>query len=129
MKTYKVSTALLFLFVLAVIYSCSTGHGSVEDKLNGTWLRSDGTYKFVISEVKDDGNLIVKYFNPNPINVGRAGWRIQNDELQIFVELQDENYPGSLYQLTYDEKSKILRGTYYQAVSKQTFKVSFNKIK
>ena len=101
----------------------------VEDSLAGVWLRSDGTYRIEITEVKDDGTLIAKYFNPNPINVGKSGWRIQNDELQLFVELSDENYPECLYKLSFDDASGTLIGTYYQAVAKQTYEVSFKKIK
>lgn len=100
----------------------------VEASLAGVWLRSDGTYRIVITEVKDNGTLIAKYFNPNPINVGKSGWRIQNDELQLFVELSDENYPGSFYELTSDAVSGMLSGTYYQAVSKEAYEVSFEKV-
>lgn len=71
----------------------------------------------------------VKYLNPNPINVGRSAWRINEDVLQLYVELQDVNYPGSLYSLAFVEESNSLSGTYYQAVSKETFNVKFTKKK
>jgi len=121
---------ILFIFILAIFYFLFYMNGDkTPQHLKGNWLRTDGVYKIEIMEVLPDGKLVAGYFNPNPINVGRAGWRIQEEKLQIYVELQDKNYPGSIYQLTYDIKSETLQGTYYQAVSQQTFEVSFNKIK
>ncbi|MCD4732002.1 MAG: hypothetical protein K8R74_15455 [Bacteroidales bacterium] len=97
--------------------------------LKGIWIRTDGGYKIEIKEVQDDGKLDAAYFNPNPINVGRSEWRIQDGVIQVYVELQDENYPGSIYQLTYDEDAETLRGTYFQAVAQQTFEVYFTREK
>ena len=97
--------------------------------LKGVWIRTDGVYKIEIKEVQDDGKLDAAYFNPNPINVGRADWREKEGVLQIYIELDDVNYPGSIYQLTFDKKTEILKGTYYQAVAKETFEVSFTKEK
>jgi hypothetical protein len=71
--------------------------------------------------------MTAEYFNPGPIHVGKSEWRIKDDILQIYVELKDENYPGSLYQLTYDKKADVLYGTYYQAVAKETYEVGFNR--
>ena len=88
---------------------------------------TDGPYSIEILEVSDEGKLIARYFNPGPIHVGRSGWRIKDDKLQVYVELQDENYPGSLYELNYNEDEDQLEGLYYQAVSKQTYHVVFNK--
>ncbi len=47
----------------------------------------------------------------------------------VYVELRDKNYPGSIYRLTYDEKNNTLNGTYFQAVTKETFEVYFTKEK
>jgi uncharacterized protein (DUF2147 family) len=101
--------------------------GISTDGLEGEWLRTDGPYTIEISDIGDDGKMTAKYYNPSPINVGRSGWRIKGDELQIFVDLQDENYPGSLYELVYDKENDKLTGTYYQAVTKQSYKVEFNR--
>lgn len=90
-------------------------------------MRDDGRYTIEIKEAKNDGKLDVAYLNPEPIHVGQSEWRIKEGYLQIYVELQDENYPGSLYQLTYEEKKKILYGTYYQAVDQVSFEVFFTK--
>ncbi len=118
---------VVIFFILVSQISCSP-KSNVEDNLIGSWLRSDGIYKIEITEVTKDGILEASYFNPNAINVGRAGWRMKDKKLQIFVELRDENYPGSLYQLDFDKKTKTLKGTYYQAVSKQTYDVMFEKV-
>ena len=125
---------LLKVFVPAIILlflmGCASSDQSLASKaLTGSWLRADGTYTVKILEVQPEGQMEAAYFNPDPINVGRSGWLIQEEELQIYVELQDENYPGSLYQLTYDEEKKILVGTYYQALYQQTYEVYFNKVK
>ncbi len=121
-----INTAIIFALIFHT--SCSSNSMTDEDKLLGSWLRSDGNYTITITEVVDDGKLVAKYFNPSPINIGKAGWRIISGKLQVYVELQDKNYPGSLYQLDYDEKTNTLVGTYYQAVSKQTYDVMFEKV-
>ena len=97
--------------------------------LEGIWVRTDGGYKIEIKEVQDDGKLDAAYFNPNPINVGRAGWTSHNGKIQVYVELRDKNYPGSNYKLTYVEEKETLMGTYFQAVTKETFEVYFTKKK
>lgn len=97
--------------------------------IEGTWIRTDGVYKIEIKKVQEDGKLEAAYYNPSPINIGSSGWKIQDKKVQIFVELRDTNYPGSLYKLTFDKKSNTFNGTYFQAVAKQTFDVSFTKTK
>lgn len=69
-------------------------------KLKGSWVRDDGGYTIDIKEVKENGKLDVEYLNPKPIQIGQSGWRIKDGYLQVYLELQDKNYPGSLYQLT-----------------------------
>ncbi len=103
------------------------GTADASDILVGQWQRSDGPYTIEILEVMDEGKITATYLNPGPIHVGRSGWRIKDEKLEIYVELQDENYPGSLYELTYDEDEGKLSGTYYQAVSRESYKVVFDK--
>jgi len=98
-----------------------TDYGRIE----GKWLRPDGGYVLELSDVKSEGKLKAAYFNPRPINVGKAEWRSMDDHIQVFVELQDVNYPGSTYTLIYDPKRDQLKGYYYQAVVKGTFDVVF----
>lgn len=118
----------LFVFIIAVFYFLFYMNASDTPKyLEGIWNRSDGVYKIEIKEVLDDGKLDAAYFNPNPINVGEASWREQDGKMLIYVELRDDNYPGSIYRLTYDEKTKSLYGTYYQAIAKETYEVYFNR--
>ena len=93
--------------------------------LVGNWLRTDSDYRLQISEVNEDFTLEAKYFNPNPINVGRASWQESYGSLKIIVELRDVNYPGSTYTLNYLPEKDLLAGDYYQAVEGLTFYVEF----
>jgi len=45
--------------------------------------------------------------------------------LKLFFELRAGGYDGSTYMLHYDVAGDRLKGTYYQAVAKQTFEVVF----
>jgi hypothetical protein len=103
------------------------GRSDAADILTGNWYRSDGAYRIEIIEVLENGKMNAAYFNPNPIHIGRSGWKVKEGELHIYVELQDENYPGSIYELRYDDTENKLSGTYYQAVAKQSYNVVFNK--
>ncbi len=117
------------------------GHGLAEDSpapapaksvlseeiraLTGRWVRTDYPYVIEMGSVKDDGTLEAAYYNPRPINVGRAVYEESVAGPVVTVELQDANYPGSTYTLTYDRTRDILYGTYFQAVQGQTFAVVF----
>ena len=101
--------------------STKTDYGRIE----GKWLRPDGGYVLELRDVKSEGKLKATYFNPRPINVGKAEWRNMDDRIQVFVELRDVNYPGSTYTLIYDPEHDRLNGYYYQAVMKGTFDVVF----
>ena len=122
MKHFK----LLSLFLLSILFltACNSDKEPT-DLIVGKWQRTDGSYIIKINSVHPEGYLDALYFNPDSIHVGRTGWRIDEEKLQLYVELRDVNYPGSIYQLTYDEQSDKLTGTYYQAVSRQTYKVTF----
>jgi hypothetical protein len=97
--------------------------------LKGKWQRPDGGYVIAITNVTDAGALGVGYFNPHPIHVGRAQASRDNGTLQVLIELQDENYPGSTYRLTFDPAADQLKGTYYQAVAKETYSIYFVRLK
>lgn len=96
-----------------------------EQRLAGQWLRTDGGYLLELSELKKDSLLRAAYFNPRPIHVAKAEWRRIGDRIQVFVKLQDINYPGSTYTLIYDPKEDRFTGYYYQAARNQTFDVVF----
>jgi hypothetical protein len=71
-------------------------------RLVGWWVRPDGGYVLELREVTKKGGLMAAYFNPRPINVGRAEWSQKDGRLTVSVELRDVNYPGSTYTLQYD---------------------------
>jgi len=121
---------LLLVFIAGIWFlflrSNEIGKEEISEMIVGEWLRSDGPYTIKIIEVQDEGKMNAEYYNPGPIHVGRSGWRLKEGELQIYVELQDENYPGSLYELTYDEEKDEMSGTYFQAVDRQSYTVEFS---
>ena len=94
-------------------------------KLKGEWLRPDGGYILEIRSVAASGRADVAYRNPNPIHVARAEVSKDGSSLKLFVELQDVNYPGSTYTLTYQPESDRLAGNYFQAVYGENFAVEF----
>lgn len=96
-------------------------------KIEGNWIRPDGGYVLEIKQVKKDGTLEAAYFNPSPINVYEARYRIVNAQILIFIELRDTNYPGSTYQLRYNAANDHLEGTYFQALAKQTYHIEFSR--
>ena len=93
--------------------------------LIGDWIRTDAEYRIAISELLDGGSLRVDYFNPDPINVGKAGWIFSEGTMKIYIELNDENYPGSNYNLIYYPEKDLLAGKYFQAVEGITYDVGF----
>jgi hypothetical protein len=97
--------------------------------LVGNWLRTDAGYRILISTLNEDGTLRAQYFNPNPINVGKANWEESYGNFKIVIELRDVNYPGSTYTLNYLPDRDILAGDYYQAVEGLTFYVEFARNK
>ena len=124
----------LFGMVLLAWVGCSGGgEGDSKDgsggvnsaNLVGTWTRPDGGYILQIRSVNPDGSLNAAYFNPNPIHVGEARWRIAGTVLKAEVTLDDVNYQGSNYTLVYNSETDQLEGVYYQAVARQSFQVFF----
>ncbi len=93
--------------------------------LVGDWIRTDAEYRITISEFLDDGTLKAGYFNPKSINVGKAGWVFSDGVMKIYIELRDENYPGSNYNLVYYPDKDLLAGKYFQAVEGVTYDVGF----
>ena len=128
------TTVLLLVVWLVLPWSASAESGKDDSpnptktdyrRIEGKWLRPDGGYVLELRDVKSEGKLIATYFNPHPINVGQAEWRSMDDRIQVFVKLQDVNYPGSTYMLVYDPENDRLIGYYYQAVTKGTYEVVF----
>jgi len=98
-------------------------------RLEGRWVRPDGGYILELREIKKDGSLMATYFNPRPIKVYSAKWSRKDGKINVFVELRDVNYPGSKYNLQYEPGVDRLKGTYFQAVEKQTFNIEFVRAK
>jgi len=89
---------------------------SIIYKLPGKWQRSDGDYVIEIFSVTKEGKMDAGYFNPNPINVDKAEWKINDNKLYIRVILKDVNYPGSTYTLIYNPVNDTMSGNYFQAL-------------
>jgi hypothetical protein len=99
-----------------------------QEQLAGKWQRTDGGYVLELKAPTKEGKIEAAYFNPNPIHVGRAAWQNQDGLLKVMVELQDKNYPGSLYTLTYNPGDDQLRGTYFQAMERVSYDVAFTRV-
>lgn len=110
--------------------NASTAASSAElQKLKGQWLRPDGGYLLEISAVDAAGKMEASYRNPSPIHVAKAEASRDGARIKVFVELQDVNYPGSTYTLTYDPASEQLQGIYFQAALNQQYEVFFERQK
>ena len=94
----------------------------------GRWVRPDGGYILELKDPRPGHELTAVYFNPQPVNVGRAEWKQQDGQLGVFVELRAPNYPGSTYTLAYDPTNDRLAGIYYQAALQQQFDVAFERV-
>jgi hypothetical protein len=102
-------------------------HPQVDPKrLVGLWKRNDGNYLIKITESSRD-LLKAAYFNPNPINVETAKLSLDDRELKVFIKLNDQGYPGCIYELVYDRDQDVLVGTYFQAAKKQTYEIRFRR--
>lgn len=99
-----------------------------KEKLIGRWQRTDGGYIIELKNPTAEGLIEAGYFNPNPINVGRSAWQSKDGRLMVMVELQDQNYPGSLYKLEYQPQGDKLFGTYFQAVERVSYDVEFTRL-
>lgn len=128
-----ITLVIVLVIILLIIYLPTSSDNPVfnerkpQDKnvLVGDWVRTDASYLIKIKSIKDNGILEANYFNPRPINVGRANWEQSYGNLKVIVEMRDVNYPGSTYTLNYLPDRDMLAGEYYQAVEGLTFYVEF----
>jgi hypothetical protein len=95
--------------------------------LAGVWVRTDAPYQIKINEALDDGRLKAGYYNPKSIHVGKAEWTRSAEGLAVYLELRDDNYPGSNYTLIYVPERDALGGVYFQAVEGATYDVVFTR--
>jgi hypothetical protein len=93
--------------------------------LKGSWVRLDGGYVIAIRNIGPDGRLDATYYNPKALPFARAQALQKAGVLRAVFELQAGGYAGSVYDLVYDAASDRLKGTFRQAVAKQTFEVHF----
>jgi hypothetical protein len=120
-----VPAAFVFIMLMAGAVAAAVTVRSPEMlALQGRWVRTDAPYVIELSHGQD-GALQAAYFNPKPINVGKMETAEQGGLVQILIELQDVNYPGSTYVLTYDRSQDLLQGIYFHPVSKQSYEVTF----
>jgi hypothetical protein len=75
--------------------------------------------------VRSNGRVEARYLNPRPINVGTAELRKNEESIGMFIELRDRGYPGSYYELTYNEEDDVLIGKYFQATQQTVYEVVF----
>lgn len=94
-------------------------------ELMGRWVRPDGGYVIEIRSIGPGGRMDAGYFNPRSIHVSRAEASLKGDIPQVFIELQDQGYPGSTYTLLYNREQNVLAGIYYQAAMSRNFEVIF----
>lgn len=128
----KLRIIIFFLIILIpavwfLFLNKNSDFDKASDKLTGNWLREDGTYSISISNVIKTGQMTAAYFNPNPIHVETADWGVKDGKLIIQINLNDVNYRGSNYKLTYNEETDRLVGKYFTAITKQTYEVAFNR--
>ena len=98
------------------------------ERLLGRWERPDGGYVLELRSVDTNGLFTALYLNPNSIHVERAEAVTDKGVSKLTVLLRDVNYPGCIYNLTYDEKSDQLVGRYFQASMQQTYDVTFTRL-
>jgi len=131
-KSWRINATLVATLFAFLCMAGVGGHVSAADptqndlqRLEGRWVRPDGGYILELKSIKKDGSVTAAYYNPRPIRVFRAVIAKKDGAIILFVELRDVNYPGSTYNLQYDLASDRLKGTYFQAVQRQTFDVEF----
>jgi len=97
-------------------------------RLVGRWIRSDADYAIAITSVSADGKLEAAYLNPRPVHVSSAEAHREDGVLHVRLELQDKNYPGSYYTLTYDPGTDTMTGVYHHLGLNQEFDVAFSRL-
>jgi hypothetical protein len=125
---HKIKFTLLLLF--SVVLSSFGQQVQLDQRLLvGEWSRTETPCLIKITEALDNGKLELTYFNLKSINTGKAYWLIKGTFLSIYVELLDENNPGSYYKLNYNSERDILVGDYFDVVDGLTYPVEFVRTK
>ena len=129
LKPQSISSVAQSVKETNAVNPAAAGSKTELQKLQGRWRRPDGGYIMAINSIAESGAMDAAYFNPYPIHVGNAVASRDGSLTKVFLELRDINYPGSTYTLSYDPSGDQLRGTYYQAVERQSFQVVFERMK
>lgn len=125
----KVKYTLLLLFAV-ILSSFGQQKEQVDQRLLvGEWSRTETPCLLKITETLDNGKLELSYFNVKSINTGKAYWLIKGTFLSLYVELLDENNPGSYYKLNYNVERDVLVGDYFEVVEGVTYPVEFVRTK
>lgn len=124
LKTFFLILSLALGLIIQSCYSTIIKVSLVESKpVMGSWRRISGGYQLLIKEA--DGKVIINYVNPSQgnINVSYSKISMEDNKIKIEVILSDINYPGSHYELIYDDKKDTLNGkyTYPKGTSDVTF--------
>lgn len=126
---HKVKYTLLLLFAV-ILSSFGQQNEQVDQRLLvGEWSRTGTPCQIKITEALDNGKLELTYFNLKSINTGKTYWLIKGTFLSIYVELLDENNPGSYYKLNYNKERDMLVGDYFEVVDGITYLVEFVRTK
>lgn len=96
-------------------------------RLVGPWQRQGEAYVLEIRNLHPGGQMDVAYYNPRSINVARAEISREAGQIKLFVEMRDEGYPGSNYQLRYDPEADRLVGEYHLLPSGEIIPVEFKR--
>ena len=119
----------LGVLAAAVLLAAGCEDRTMARSLQGRWTRPDGGYVLEIKGVAADGRLDAAYFNPRPVHVAEARAFREGSTIKVTVELRDQNYPGSTYNLRFDPRTDRLDGDYYQAVARQHYPIFFVRTK
>jgi hypothetical protein len=126
---HKVKYTLLLLFAV-ILSSFGQKQGQVDQRLLvGEWSRIETPYQIKITDVLDNGKLELTYFDLKSINTGKTYWLLKGTFLSIYVELLDENNPGSYYKLNYNSERDVLVGDYFEVIDGITYPVEFVRTK
>jgi hypothetical protein len=131
----KIHTMLTIAWLSTLVIGCKPAPETASAPVNSTafapltgrWVRPDGGYILRVQRVESNGQASVEYFNPNPIHISQAQASIEGATLKLFVELQDEGYPGCTYKLSYDKAKDQLAGVYFQAAMQQSYDIVFER--
>lgn len=126
---HKIKFSLLLLFVVT-LSSFGQQQAQVDQRLLvGEWSRTETPCLMKITEVHDNGKLELAYFDLKSINTGKTYWLLKGTFLSLYVELLDENHPGSYYKLNYNAERDMLVGDYFEVMDGLTYAVEFTRTK